>query len=78
MKNRIQVSEDGESPAEIFEIQSGLKDLMAGDSSTIIAQKTGARSLGGTLEDAVLLRVLDSHKSARLAHGGNVHMLRCY
>ena len=75
---KVRVSESDDAPTFQFNVQFGLKDLKAGSSATIIAQKVGASQAGGAFENAVLLRVLDGQKSAVLAMAGTVYRVRCY
>ncbi len=74
---RVAVSEDTDVPSKKFVIRSGLKVLKANDSATLIAQKVGLEIDGGAYQEAVLLRVLADHKSAKFAMDGAVHELIC-
>jgi hypothetical protein len=77
-KIAIQFSEDTEEIPTTYVIKSGLKDVVAKTSATVIAQKAGSNEeFGGTIGDALMLRILDGQKKAYLSVNGDVHRLHC-
>ena len=73
----VSISDNSDNPAREYIIASGLKDLKAGNSTTIVAQKSSGKSFGGGRSDAVLFRVTAGQKTGFLAENGNVYSLNC-
>lgn len=60
-----------------FNIRSSLKNIVKGDSDTLIATSKKSIDFGGATSDAVLLRVLPGQKKALMAMGGAVYTMDC-
>jgi hypothetical protein len=73
-------SEDGSGNvgSEEYAISTSFKNILAGDSDTLIGLGVNSESFGGGRTNAVLMRVLTGQKSAYLAKDGMVYNLDCH
>lgn len=72
----IRISQMDESIEE-YEVRSSFKNLVKGDSDTLIAAAANSEDFGGATTNAILIRVLPGQKSAYLAKDGMVFNLNC-
>jgi hypothetical protein len=73
-------SEDGSGNVahDDFTITSNLRNIIKGDSDTLVGISHNTEEFGGARSNAVLLRVLPNQKSALLAKDGAVYSLLCH
>lgn len=72
----IRISQMDES-IERYELRSSLKNIIKGDSDTLVAVAANAEDFGGATTNALLVRVLPGQKNAFLAKDGMVFTLNC-
>ncbi len=72
----IRISNMDDSVEE-YEIRTSLKNVIKGDSDTLIAAAANSEDFGGATTNAVLVRILPGQKSAFLAKDGLVFTLNC-
>lgn len=76
--NMILIDDKTGKKGQIYEIQDLLpREEIVGTAVTVVAQKVDAALSHGTLEDALMLRIFDGRKHARLALHGSVYILNC-
>lgn len=75
-KSLIRVSYMSEEQEE-FVIESSLRNILAKQADTLVGLSSKSVEYGGSISDAVLLRVLPGQKRAVLASGGTVYKLIC-
>tara|TARA_B110001454_G_scaffold218046_1_gene244917 strand:- start:26747 stop:27094 length:348 start_codon:yes stop_codon:yes gene_type:complete len=66
------------APPLSLPVRSGLKDLIAHDSTTILAAEKSIEKDGGAYYGASLLRVVEGQKRAFLSIHDNVYIMHCY
>jgi hypothetical protein len=72
----IRISQMDESVEE-FVVRSSFRNIVNGDSDTLIAAAVNSEDFGGATTNAILIRVLPGQKTAFLANNGMVFTLNC-
>lgn len=72
----IRISQMDESIEE-YVVRSSFKNIVKGDSETLIASAANSEEFGGAITNSILIRVLPGQKSAFLAKDGMVFNLNC-